>query len=77
MIAALTLGTLLFLTALALHFAMLRLAHRVAPPTANRTPAQTLSGQLVVLVSHLLVALLFAAGLALAVEAGLGGFAKE
>ena len=81
MIAAVILGTLLFITALALHLSMLRLARRIAPPGEPRTLVQTMGfhifEQLVVLASHLLVALLFAACLFLAVEVGLEGFAKE
>ena len=77
MIAALLLGTAMFLIALGLHLGMLRVAGRIAPTRANNGTARTLAGQLVVLASHLLVALLFAAGFALAVEMKLGGFAKE
>lgn len=49
----------------------------VAPPAAKRNLTQTISSQLLVLASHLLVALLFAIGFVFAVELGLGGFAKE
>ena len=55
MIAAVILGTLLFITALALHLSMLRLARRIAPPWCRREPrtlVQTMGGQLVVLASQ-------------------------
>lgn len=77
MIIALILGTLLFLAALAFHMWMLRLARRFAPPQAPRSTARTMGGQLIVLLSHMLVAILFAVGFWMAVEIGLGSFAKE
>ena len=77
MTLALLLAALLFLSSLALHLGMIRWAKRIAPLDQAYSLTRTLAGQLVVLLSHLLVAGLFAVGFALAVSIGLGGFEKE
>ena len=77
MIAALLLGTILFVASLSLHLRMIGMARRVAPTDAATSHARTLSGHLVVFVSHLLVAALFAVGFAFAVQLSLGEFAQE
>src|SRR3546814_20091172 len=56
---------------------MLRLAKRVSPPGLAPTGLRLTGGSLLVLISHMLVAIVFAVGFAWAASLGLGGFAKE
>ncbi|BBC71679.1 conserved hypothetical protein [Altererythrobacter sp. B11] len=77
MITALLIGVVLFILGLSLHLGMLRLAKRVSPPGRAPRGARLVGGSLIVLVSHLAVAALFALGFAFAASLGLGGFAKE
>lgn len=76
MIAAIANGIALFLVSLTLHLAILRGAKRVSHP--GMTPALRLTrGSLLVLISQMVVAVVFAVGFAWAASLGLGGFAKE
>src|SRR3546814_13443261 len=68
---------LLVIASLTLHLAMLRLAKRVSPPGLAHTGLRLTGGSLLVLISHMLVALVFAVGFAWAASLGLGGFDKE
>lgn len=77
MIAATAIGIALFLASLTLHLAMLRLAKKLAPPGLAPTGLRLTGGSLLVLISHMMVAVVFAAGFAWAASLGLGGFAKE
>ena len=77
MIAATAIGIALFLASLTLHLAMLRLAKKLAPPGLAPTGLRLTGGSLLVLISHMMVAVVFAAGFAWAASVGLGGFAKE
>src|SRR3546814_19416522 len=70
-------GIPLFIASLTLHLAMLRLAKRVSPPGLAPTGLRLTGGSLLVLISHMLVAIVFAVGFAWAASLGLGGFAKE
>ena len=73
MIAATAIGIVLFLASLTLHLAMLRLAKKVSPPGLAPAGLRLTGGSLLVLISHMLVAV----GFAWAASLGLGGFAKE
>lgn len=77
MIAATSIGIALFLLALTLHMAMLRLAKQVSPPGKAPASLRLTASSLIVLFSHLLIAVLFAVGFAWAASLGLGGFEKE
>lgn len=77
MIAATAIGIALFLVSLTLHLAMLRLAKRVSPPGVTPAGLRLTGGSLLVLISHMLVAVVFAVGIAWAASLGLGWFAKE
>ena len=55
---------------------MLNAARRVVTPSGQRSVRVSIA-YLIVLASHLVITCLFALGFALAVELGLGGFAKE
>lgn len=77
MIAATSIGIALFLLALTLHVAILRLAKKMSPPGAPPAGLRLIAGSLLVLISHMLVGVLFAVGFAWAASLGLGGFAKE
>lgn len=77
MIIAALIGIGLFLLALTLHLAMLRIAKRISPPGVPPASLRLTAGSLFVLMSHLLVAGLFALGFAWAASMGLGGFEKE
>src|SRR3546814_10942978 len=55
---------------------MLRLAKRVSPPGLAPTGLRLTGGSLLVLISHMLVAIVFAVGFAWAASLGPGGFAK-
>src|SRR3546814_12009331 len=70
-------GIPLFIASLTLHLAMLRLAKRVSPPGLAPTGLRLTGGSLLVLISHMLVAIVFAVGFAWAASLGLGGFATE
>lgn len=76
MIAATAIGIALFLVSLTLHLAMLRLAKRVSPLGATPAGLRLTGRALLVLISHMLVAVVFAAGFAWAASLELGGFAK-
>ena len=77
MIVATLIGIGLFLIALTLHLGVLRLAKKVSPPGEPPAGLRLTAGSLLVLISHLLVAALFALGFAWAASLGLGGFEKE
>lgn len=77
MTTALLIGVALFVAALALHLAMIGFAKRVSPPGEPPQHARLIGGALLVLLSHLTVAALFALGFGLAAWLGLGGFGKE
>ena len=77
MIAATASGITLFLVSLTLHLVMLRFAKRVSPPGMSPAALRLTGGSLLVLLSHMLVAVVFAVGFAWAASLGLGGFAKE
>src|SRR3546814_4720664 len=70
-------GIPLFIASLTLHLAMLRLAKRVSPPGLAPTGLRLTGGSLLVLISHMLVAIVFAVGFAWAASLGLGGLDKE
>jgi len=76
-IVATLIGIGLFLIALTLHLGVLRLAKKVSPPGELPAGLRLTAGSLLVLISHLLVAALFALGFAWAASLGLGGFEKE
>lgn len=77
MIEATAIGISLFLLSLTLHLAMLRLAKKVSPPGLAPANLRLTAGSLLVLLSHMLVAIVFASGFAWAASIGLGDFAKE
>ena len=77
MIAATAIGISLFLASLTLHLAMLRLAKKVSPPGLAPALLRLTGGSLLVLISHMHVAVILAVGFAWAASLGLGGFAKE
>ena len=77
MSAATAIGSSLFIASLILHLAMLRLAKKLSPPGLAPTGLRLTGGSLLVLISHMMVAVVFAAGFAWAASLGLGGFAKE
>ncbi|MXP29835.1 two pore domain potassium channel family protein [Porphyrobacter algicida] len=77
MILALLIGIALFVLGLSVHLGMLGLAKRVSPPGCAPRGPRLIGGSLLVLLSHLAVAALFAVGFALAASIGLGGFDKE
>src|SRR3546814_19091521 len=56
---------------------MLRLTKRVSPPGLAPTGLRLTGGSLLVLISHMMVAIVFAVGFAWAASLGLGGLAKE
>ena len=62
MIAATAIGIGLFLVSLTLHLAMLRLAKKFSPPGFAPTGWRLTGGSLLVLISHMLVAVVFAMG---------------
>src|SRR3546814_11817690 len=70
-------GIPLFIASLTLHLAMLRLAKRVSPPGLAPTGLRLTGGSLLVLISHMSVAIVFAVGFAWAASPGLGGLATE
>lgn len=76
MATAMILGTVLSLVSIALHLSMLALGRKILR-TDRHYAASLLSAFLIVLLSHLLVAGIFALGFYGAAEAGLGGFKKE
>lgn len=77
MIAATAIGISLFIASLILHLAMLRLAKKLSPPGLAPTGLRLTGGSLLVLISHMMVAVVFVAGFAWAASLGLGGFARE
>ena len=74
MITALLLSVFLFLSAVASHLAILGVGHRLLD--RRRDTQAKLAVSLIVLASHFLVAILFAAGFWLGAQWGLGGFDK-
>jgi len=64
MIAATAIAIMLFLASLTLHLAMLRLAKKVSPPGLAPAGLRLTGGSLLVLISHMLVAVVFAVGFA-------------
>ena len=74
MITALLLSVFLFLSAVASHLAILGVGHRLLD--RRRDTQAKLAVSLLVLASHFLVAILFAAGFWLGAQWGLGGFDK-
>jgi potassium channel LctB len=72
----LLIAAVLFLASLWSHIGMLNAARRVVTPSGQRSVRVSIA-YLIVLASHLVITCLFALGFALAVELGLGGFAKE
>ena len=74
MITALLLAVFLFLAAVASHLAILGVGHRLLD--RRRDTLGKLAVSLLVLASHFLVAILFAAGFWLGAQWGLGGFDK-
>lgn len=64
MIAATAIGISLFLASLTLHLAMLRLAKKVSPPGLAPALLRLTGGSLLVLISHMLVAVVLAVGFA-------------
>lgn len=73
---ALAFGALLFFIAVWLHLCLLALGRKLL--RSDKHHAARVSGAfLIVLVSHLLIAALFAVGFYMAAQAGLGGFKKH
>ncbi|MDT0576462.1 potassium channel family protein [Croceicoccus sp. F390] len=76
MIAAISLAVVLFVASLWLHIWLIRCARLVAGEPKTQ-PTRLTAAYLLVLMSHLAVAALFAAGFAFAIELGLGGFKQR
>jgi len=74
---ALIIGVILFVLSLYLHLTMLRGAKRISPPEGDPHHLRLIGGSVLVLISHLLIAGIFAGGFGLAESLGLGGFEKE
>ena len=77
MIAALVLGFSLFAVSLYFHMWMLRGAKLLSPPGKDPRHMRLLAGASLVLVSHLVIAGIFAGGMYVASEWGLGGLEKD
>jgi hypothetical protein len=77
MIWALLLGFALFAISLYFHMLMLRGAKAVSPPGKDLRHFRLLAGSSLVLLSHLVIAGIFAGGMYLASVWGLGGLEKD
>lgn len=77
MIAAIFLGIALFAISLYFHMWMLRGAKAISPPGKNPRHLRVLAGSTLVLVSHLVIAGIFAGGMYLATVWNLGGLEKD
>ena len=77
MIAAIFLGIALFAISLYFHMWMLRSAKAISPPGKNPRHLRLLAGSTLVLVSHLVIAGIFAGGMYLASVWGLGALEQD
>ena len=77
MIEALLLGFTLFAISLYVHLWMLRGAKAVSSPAKEPRHLRLLAGSSIVLLSHLMIAAIFAGGMYLASVWGLGGLEKD
>ena len=77
MIGALALGFSLFAVSLYFHMWMLRGAKALSPPGKDPRHLRLLGGATLVLISHLVIAGIFAGGMYLASEWGLGELEKD
>ncbi|MXO85074.1 two pore domain potassium channel family protein [Altererythrobacter aurantiacus] len=77
MIAALLLGFALFALSLYFHLWMLRWAKAISPAGKDPRHLRLLGGASIVLLSHLVIAAIFAAGMYLAAQWGLGSLEKD